>query len=221
MNLLYTAQVPAGDGPFPAVLALHGWGASGHDLLGIARFLHDGDVLMLAPQGPIELPTGPGMTGFGWFPLARGGPLDLAAALAAADQVESFLDAALARYPIDPNKLVVLGFSQGGVVAYELFLRSPKRFAAGVALSSWLPSALADAIPQHSDAAGRPLLILHGTRDSMIPVERARESRSLLLARRLAVTYREYEMGHEIAPDALRELVEWLDAKVFAPSQIL
>ena len=36
MDLLYTAHVPPGDGPFPTILALHGWGASGHDLLGLA-----------------------------------------------------------------------------------------------------------------------------------------------------------------------------------------
>jgi len=51
-------------------------------------------------------------------------------------------------------------------------------------------------------------------------VERARESRTLLLERKLSLTYREYEMGHEIAPDALRELLDWLERKVFSPVQM-
>jgi phospholipase/carboxylesterase len=220
MNLLYAAHIPAGDGPFPCVLALHGWGANAHDLLGLARFLHGGRALMLAPQGPVSVPIGPRLTGYGWFPIARGGPLELRSVRAAAEGLREFLRCALERHPVDPNKLVVLGFSQGGVLAYELFLRDPERFAGMVALSSWLPAPLADALPELPEAKARPLLVVHGTQDSMIPVERARESRARLLERRLSLTYREYEMGHEIAPDALRELVDWLEDKVFAPIRV-
>jgi predicted esterase len=42
MELLYTAHVPAGDGPFPTIFLLHGWGASAHDLIGLAPILHGG-----------------------------------------------------------------------------------------------------------------------------------------------------------------------------------
>jgi phospholipase/carboxylesterase len=221
MKLLHAAHVPAGDGPFPTVLALHGWGANAHDLLGLARFVHGGEALVLSPQGPMDLEIGPGMLGHGWFPIARGGPLDLAAALAAADEVEAFLEAARARYPIDPHKLVVLGFSQGGVLAYQLFLRAPQRFAGLVALSSWWPEALDSALPQQPEAKDRPALVLHGTRDPMIPIERARESRALLLRRELALTYREYEMQHEISPEALGQLLEWLEERIFSPITLL
>ena len=75
MNLMHAAHVPAGDGPFPTILALHGWGASAHDLLGLAPYLHGGEALVLCPQGPVAVPIGPGINGWGWFPLTGGGPL--------------------------------------------------------------------------------------------------------------------------------------------------
>jgi len=61
---------------------------------------------------------------------------------------------------------------------------------------------------------GRPVLAIHGTQDPMIPVDRGRESRDALLPFGVALSYREFEMGHEISPDALRALVTWLDDKV-------
>ena len=124
-------------------------------------------------------------------------------------------------FPIDRRKIVLLGFSQGGVMAYDLVLRDPGRFAGLAALSSWLPATLLEAIPEQEEATHRPILVMHGTQDPMISVDRARESRQLLIDRKMSLTYREYEMGHEISPDALRELMTWLDDKVVSPIQLL
>ena len=87
MQILHTAHVPAGDGPFPTIFALHGWGASAHDLLGLAPFLLRGEALVLCPQGAIEVPVGPGVPGYGWFPITEGGPLDPEAFTAAAESL--------------------------------------------------------------------------------------------------------------------------------------
>ena len=67
----------------------------------------------------------------------------------------------------------------------------------------------------------RPVLIVHGRSDPMIDLGRAVESRDRLIALGLAVRYREYEMGHEIAPDALRELVGWLEERLSSPIQLV
>src|SRR5262249_20370459 len=117
MDLLHTAHVPAGEGPFPTILALHGWGASAHHLLGLAPVLLGGEALVLCPQGPVAFQVGPGMAGYGWFPIVSGRPPDAAEFAKGADALRAFLDAALHAYPVDPRKLVVLGFSQGGVMA--------------------------------------------------------------------------------------------------------
>jgi phospholipase/carboxylesterase len=214
MDLLYTAHVPSGDGPFPTILALHGWGASAHDLIGLAPILQGGSALVLCPQGPLAFEIGQGFLGFGWFDLSQVRPPSASDIERAADDVRAFLDGALARYPIDRRKVVLMGFSQGGVLAYEMALRDPARFAGLIALSSWLPAELADAFPLKPELENFPVFVSHGTQDPMIPIARAQESRDRLLKRGVALTYREYEVEHGIAPEALRDLVGWLDSKV-------
>jgi len=215
MDLLYAAHVPAGDGPFPTVLALHGWGANAHDLLGLAPRIHGGRALVLCPQGPVAVPFGGGEYGWGSFPLTPGAPPDIDAFRHAAGLLNRFVDAARERYPIDGERLVPVGFSQGGVMAYDLALRDPGRFAGVAALSSWMPVPLAEDLPKAPEHEGFPTLLVHGTRDARLEVERARESRELLRPFGVALTYREFDMGHEIRPDALRVILRWLDEKAF------
>lgn len=222
MDLMHTAHVPAGEGPFPTIIALHGWGASAHDLLGLAPYLHGGEAVVLCPQGAVEVPVGPGVRGYGWFPLTGGGPPDPAAMVAAREQLRHWVGEALEKYPVDRRHVVALGFSQGGVMAYELALRDPASFAGLVALSAWLPADLANAIPPQDAHELLPTLVIHGAKDPMIPVQRAQESRQILQAKLgIDATYREFEMQHEINADALRTLVTWLEEKVFSVIQLV
>lgn len=217
MDLLYTAHVPEGDGPHPTVLLLHGWGASAHDLIGLAPILHRGRALVLCPQGPLAFQVGPGQAGYGWFPIVSGRPPERDAIEAAVVRLLRFRDQALARYPVDEKKLVVAGFSQGGFLAYLLALRDPARHAGLMALSSWLPKELLGGVTRSPAHEALPALVIHGSEDPMIGVERAYASRDALLELGVPTTFREYPMGHEIRPEALREILSWLEEKVFAP----
>jgi phospholipase/carboxylesterase len=137
----------------------------------------------------------------------------MTAVQAAHEAVQTFLEAALARYPCDPHRLIVLGFSQGGVMAYNLGLYQPERFAALVALSTWLPPQILDCAPNLAAAQQLPILVQHGSRDELIDVGRARQSVETLRPLHLAVTYREYDMGHEINGRSLMDLSAWLEEK--------
>jgi phospholipase/carboxylesterase len=215
-RLLYTAHVPAGEGPFPTLFLFHGWGASAHDLIGLAPLVRDGRVLVLCPQGPVVMPVGGGQKGYGWFPLTPGLPPDVDAFRHAAELLRGFVEQARARYPIDPGATVVGGFSQGGMMAYDLALRDPARYAGLMALSSWLPAPLVEDLPRLPEQEGFPVLITHGTADPMIDVERARESREALRRFGVGITYREFDMGHEIRPEAVRVVMRWLDERAFS-----
>jgi len=217
MQLIHTIFAPRSDGPHPTILTLHGWGANALDLLGLAPHICGGRFLVLCPQGPIQEQLGPGAVGYGWFPRSMGGPPDLSAILGAREQLRTFLNAALERYAIDRSKLVVLGFSQGGVMAYSLGLGEPARFAALVALSTWLPSALLADLPDPTAVQRLPILVQHGSRDEMVQVERARQSIEALRQWRMPLTYREYDIGHEINARSLMELSAWLEEKVLSP----
>jgi phospholipase/carboxylesterase len=217
MNLIHTVFEPHGAGPHPTLLALHGWGANALDLLGVAPHLCGGTFLVLCPQGPLPVPLGGMGIGYGWFPITMGGMMDLRAVLAARGELRTFLNEALKRYPIDEKKIAVLGFSQGGVMAYSLALGEPERFAALAVLSSWLPQDLLTELPDVPASEQLPVLIQHGSRDELVDVSRARQSVERLRSLRIPITYREYEMGHEISARSLNDLSTWLQEKVLSP----
>ena len=217
MNLIHTIYQPAGDGPFPTVLTLHGRGANAFDLLGLAPYLCGGKFLMICPQGPLETPIGPEAVGYAWYPMSNGGAPDVEAMLSQQKKLQAFLDECLKSYPIDPKKLVVLGFSQGGVMAYSLALANPERFAALAVLSSWLPKELLPRLNVTDAVQSLPTLVQHGTQDPMIEIARARSSVETLRQLRVPLMFREYPMGHEIGARSLAELSTWLEEKVIRP----
>lgn len=217
MRLIHTAFEPEGDGPFPAVIAFHGWGANAFDLLGLAPYIAGGQFLMLCPQGPVEVPLG-GPVGYGWYPISMTGSRPSEASVEeAVAAATTFLDEAVAHYPIDSRKLAVLGFSQGGVMAYHLALRHPERFAAVAALSTWFPAELVDKVVNHEGLEKLPILVQHGSSDPAIEIGRGRESVEALRALKMPLTYREYDCGHEINAQGLRDLSTFLTEKVLSP----
>ena len=221
MELMHTAHVPAGSGPFPTILALHGFGASAHDLLGIAPIVNQvipgEEVLFLCPQGPMTIEPAPGQRAYAWFPLSEGAEIEMAALVGARGVLEAFVEDALEMYPIDPERLVVMGFSQGGVMAYDLALGRPERFKALVALSTWLPEIVVNALPENEARAALSTLLVHGTQDPMVNIENGRDSKAKLEALGIAPAWGEYDMGHEINQDALRDLLGWMAQGPFAP----
>jgi phospholipase/carboxylesterase len=217
MNLIHTIYEPSGGGPHPTILTLHGRGANAFDLLGLAPYICNGKFLMICPQGPLETPIGPGAVGYAWYPMTMGGPPDVGAILSSREKLQAFLDECLARYPIDARKLALLGFSQGGVMAYSLALSNPERFAALAVLSSWLPKEIISELAVKETVQSLPTLVQHGTQDQLIELQRARDSVEQLRALRVPLTYREYDMGHEITPRGLADLSAWLEEKVLSP----
>jgi phospholipase/carboxylesterase len=131
--------------------------------------------------------------------------------------LQDFLNECVRRYPIDIKKLALLGFSQGGVMAYGLGLAEPQRFAALAALSSWLPPEFVGGSFAGEGTKALPILVQHGARDSMIEVGRAPDSVERLRQLNVPVTYREYDMDHEITPRSLTDLSAWLQEKVLSP----
>ena len=214
MELIHTIYEPSGAGLHPTILTLHGRGANAFDLLGLAPYLCNGKFLMICPQGPLETPIGPGAFGYAWYPMSMGGPPDIGAILSSREKLQQFFDACLNRHPIDAKKLVVLGFSQGGVMAYSLALSNPERFAGLAVLSSWLPKELIPELSIREAVQSLPTIVQHGSQDQMIEVQRAQDSVEQLRALRVPLTYREYDMGHEITPRSLSELSAWLDETV-------
>jgi phospholipase/carboxylesterase len=213
VDLVHAVYEPEGDAPFPTLYALHGWGSNAIDLISLAPHLLGGSFLVIAPNGPLRVPLGEGVYGSGWFPISSGAPVDRRGFVAGRDALREFLEAAAKRYPVDPSRTLVLGFSQGGVMAYDLALCEPERYAGLIALSSWLPQELAETYEHRAAHSLLPTLVQHGSEDPMVPVDRAEASVRRLRALGLPVTYADYAMGHAISPESLRDLNRWLQGE--------
>jgi phospholipase/carboxylesterase len=186
------------------------------DLQGLAPFVADGRFLVICPQGEFEVEIG-AINGYGWYHMRPGSQPDSAKIDAAVDQLREFIDDASARYPVDPRKVVVAGFSQGGMMAYNLAIRWPERFAALVGIATAFPESLASRVTNHEALQKLPTMVQHGRADQAIDMTRARKSIEALRELKVPVTFREYDCGHEVAADGVRDLSTFLIDKVAGP----
>ncbi len=192
----------SGGAPEWLFVLLHGLGADGHDLIGLAPHLAE-----ILPGARFVSPDGPepcDMAPFGrqWFSLQDRdiGVLHMALERARAD-LDPFVDAELARFALPPERLVLGGFSQGAMTALHVGLRRRPGPAAILAFSGMLVgrNRLADEIESHP-----PVLIVHGTDDEIMPVARAAEAEAALTAEGIDVQAHVLEgLGHGIDERAL------------------
>jgi phospholipase/carboxylesterase len=216
MRLVHAAYEPAGEGPFPTIFAMHGWGSNAMDLQGLAPFIANGRFLVICPQGPVEVEIG-AINGYGWYQMRPGSQPDEEKVDGAVEQLRNFIEDAGARYPVDKRKTVVLGFSQGGMMAYNLAMRWPERFAALVGIATAFPDFLIDRVMNHDAVQQLPTLVQHGRADEMLEIARARKSVETLRQLKVPVLFREYDCGHEVTADGVRDLSTFLVEKVVEP----
>jgi phospholipase/carboxylesterase len=184
------------------VVLLHGYGANGDDLIqlgeGWRRWLPD--AAFVAPNAPEPIPGMYG--GRQWFALTMRDPGEYwRGVLAAQPILDRFLDAELARYRLDANRLVLAGFSQGTMMALHAGLRRAAAPAAIVGYSGLLagPERLAEV------KVRPPILLIHGAADDLIPVDALHMTREALASAGLLVEWHVREgLGHGIDPGGQR-----------------
>lgn len=190
---------------FPTIIALHGRGADENDLVPVVLALELSDVVLVTPRAPFAFPYG----GYAWYNPGQEGMPEPETFRTSLALFRKFVNEVKAAYPVDSEKLILLGFSQGTVMAYATALLDPPTFRGITALSGYIPHR--SGIPlQLSKLAGLPVFISHGSNDMMIPVRLGRESAELLNQAGAHVTYHEYLMGHEVTEDAVRDLKGWM-----------
>jgi phospholipase/carboxylesterase len=156
------------------VVFLHGYGADGNDLIEIGRAWAGllPDAAFVSPHAP--RPCGQAPTGREWFPLTMRDPGERWTGVnAAAPALDAFLDAELQRRQLPPSALVLVGFSQGTMMALHVGLRRAVPPAAIVGFSGML------VVPENVDpdkfaaeiVAKPPVLLIHGDQDELIPVQ--------------------------------------------------
>ena len=198
---------------YALLVLLHGRGADAHDLLPLANELGRDDLLVLSPQAPYALQAAFGV-GYAWYDMHDIGDPDPVTFAPSRAQLGEFLDTVVAGYPVDPERVFLLGFSQGAVMSLATALTDPRPLAGVVALSGYLPESVIGADGGHLD--NFPIFIGHGNVDPLIPVSEGHKARDALTANGAKVTYREYAVAHRIAPEELDDIREWLGARLDA-----
>lgn len=202
--------------PKPAtasIIWLHGLGADGHDFEPIVPSLpnqHTRFIFPHAPERPITINGGMVMPG--WYDLYG---LDSTAEQDAQGihESEQLLCQYIAReieQGIDPQRIILAGFSQGGAIALHTGLRYPQTLGGILALSTYLP--LSNTVENEIHTANRkiPIFMAHGEFDPVIPFSYAEKSRTQLEQLGYHIEWHSYQMQHNITPEEIIDISRWL-----------
>jgi phospholipase/carboxylesterase len=199
------------------VVFLHGYGANGADLLGLADPLseHMPDTLFVAPDAPEHCAGSP--MGFQWFPIpwidGSSEEESQRGMQAAVEDLNAFLDALMVDEDILPEQVVLFGFSQGTMMSLHVAPRREDAIAGVVAFSGRLlePELLVD------EAISRmPILLVHGDQDDVVPVKALPEAAEALQKANFKEVYAHIQKGtaHGIAPDGLSVALAFMRDKL-------
>lgn len=205
-TLQHLVFLPASAGKnFPTIIALHGRGADENDLAPVVLALELSDIVLITPRAPFAFPYG----GYAWYNPGQEALPDAETFRTSLALFRKFVGEVKAVYPVDSERLILLGFSQGTVMAYATALLDPSTFRGIAALSGYIPHR--SGLPlQLSKLTSFPVFISHGSNDTMMPVRLARESAELLKRAGADVTYYEYLMGHEVTEEVIHDLKKWM-----------
>lgn len=187
------------------VIFLHGYGADGNDLLGLADPMapHLPNTVFVAPNAPEICPMNP--MGYQWFPIPWIDGSSEEAAMtgmaAAVKDLNAFLDTLLESEGMRPDQVVLVGFSQGTMMSLHVAPRRSEPFAGVVGFSGRLmmPESLEDEVVSRP-----PVLLIHGDQDDVVPPQSLPEAANGLTAAGFEVFVHVMKgTGHGIAPDGL------------------
>ena len=201
-----TMPARGGQPPHPGLVLIHGRGADELDLLGLGPEL-DPSCFIVSVRAPYAW-----QIGYCWF--ERDPPATYAATFPRAlDLLRSFVEQLPSAYPIDPQRLFLLGFSQGAYMANALLLTAPRLLHGAMLLSGFQPPP--DSLPlERAGVRGKPVFVGHGRYDPLLGVEQGRLVRDTLSGLGVDLSYHEYDMAHQIIPPEIDDLRAWLSARI-------
>ena len=208
-TVYFSVHAPAANAPWPVLILLHGFGQVAAEFLSVFSPLPERGILVAAPQAPHQYykNLAERRVGFSWLTRYE------------RDQsirdfvgyLEKFYDLLLHDYRIDRQRIFVLGFSQGVSMAYRLWAHSRIPLAGLIACGGDLPPDVAERLRVLPPL---PVLLVHGRRDQVVPLSKAREAHSQLSAHGLPADLFEFEGEHLIPPEAMPRILQLMAKKV-------
>lgn len=193
----------------PLLILLHGFGSNEEDLFSFASELPS-DYFIISVRAPKSLAP----YGYAWFDIKfdmyGNKTTNDVEALEAKDGIIDFIDEMVAKYPIDPKNINLLGFSQGAILSYAVALTQPEKINKVIALSGYFKKELLnDYLPKEA-YKHLSFFVSHGTVDQVISVEDARKISPILNDLEISNEYHEYPVGHGVSPQNFYALKSFL-----------
>ena len=178
---------------------LHGRGSDEHDLFGLKEHL-DPRLNIYSLRAPNEYEWG----GYSWFDLFDDGSVDSKSFEHSKAEILSFINS------LKTEKLFLFGFSMGAIMCYAIALTQPTICSGILALSGFAPTQLENEY-KLNELQHLQIFVSHGISDQVIPVSSARKTKDLLSRSNAVVTYKEYQMSHQINDQCLNDIKTWFD----------
>lgn len=209
--------------PTASVIWLHGLGADGYDFVPIVKELEALKapaarfVFPHAPVRPVTINGGHVMRA--WYDILGVDLVrreDESGVRQSQEQTEALIEREVAR-GIGRDRIVLVGFSQGGAIALHTGLRQKQPLAGVVALSTYLPLAASFEVERNQASAQVPIFMAHGVSDGVVPLQRGEASRAQLEQLGYTVHWHTYPMQHSVCAQEVQDLARFLQNTLGAP----
>lgn len=206
-GLVHRVLEPGGAGPFPTVIMLHGRSGD-ENAMWIFAHVVPKNWLLISPRGIKPDPSG----GFAWHPRERDEWPPLSKFDEAVATLRGFVEILPGLYQADPNQIYLMGFSQGAATAYAAAMRHPGLIQGIAGLVGFVPVDC-DAAIETQVLKNLPIFMAVGKSDRFIPYSRVQSCAQTLRDAGANLAYFEYETGHRLNANGVRDLKAWWAAQ--------
>lgn len=197
----------------PLLILLHGYGSDENDLFSFAEELPE-ELFIISVKAPYAMQP----FGNAWYAIHwdnnDGKFSDDLQAISSRETIREFIDEVIRKYPIDPENINLLGFSQGSILSYAVALSYPEMIKNVVALSGYVNKGIIKDGYETNDFSNLDFYCSHGSVDQVIPVDWARKTKPFLDELGIKNSYSEFPVGHGVAPQNFFELKDWLKKRI-------
>ena len=197
----------------PLLLLLHGYGSNEEDLFSFAEELPK-ELLVVSAQAPLSM----GYGGYAWYTIHFSNDAskfsDIPEAKKSLEIIDDFLEEILEEHQADRRRIFLLGFSQGAILSMAYALNNPGKVPYVLALSGYLNTQLIREDLDTEAIKKLDFFVSHGTVDQVIPVDWARKTPDILNSLRIPNSYKEYPVGHGVAPQNFYDLKSWIEKRL-------
>ncbi len=195
----------------PLLILLHGVGSNEQDLFRIANDLPD-NFLVISARAPFTIAEGR----YKWYDV----DFSLGTPRFSAEQAEksrviilNFINQLKEKHSFNENEIYLGGFSQGAIMSFSVGLTQPDKIKGIIALSGRVLADIKPKIADQNKLKSLKVFVIHGTKDEVLSINYARQSKQLLDSLHIRNTYFELNMGHTITSDVIALLNKWLKAE--------